>query len=256
MQRKDIALLKSVKEFYNGLGNITLSNVRETANLRFSSFKDLKVVIEHLDKFPLITQKRADYELFKQALYIISKKDHLKPEGLQQIVNIKASLNLGLSPTLKAAFPNTKPVQRSEVMLQEIKDPHWLAGFTSGEGCFYVLNRKSKAIIGSTVTLCLQITQHSRDAKLIKGLISYLGCGLYSPDSKGEGVDFVVTRLSDITEKIIPFFTKYKIQGVKALDFTSFCKVAEIMKNKGHLTESGLDEIRLIKAKMNKGRIF
>lgn len=93
LHRKDLALLKSVKEFFNGLGNITLGNVRETANLRFSSFKDLKVVIEHLDKFPLITQKRADYELFKQVLYIISKKDHLKPEGLQQIVNIKASLN-------------------------------------------------------------------------------------------------------------------------------------------------------------------
>lgn len=40
--------------------------------------------------------------------------------------------------------------------------------------------------------------------------------------------------------------------GVKAKDFEAFCKAAEIMKVKGHTTESGLEEIHLIKAGMNK----
>jgi hypothetical protein len=53
--------------------------------------KDLKVIIEHFDKFPLITQKRADFELFKQAVEIMNRKEHLTPGGLQQIVNLKAS---------------------------------------------------------------------------------------------------------------------------------------------------------------------
>ena len=38
------------------------------------------------------------------------KGEHLKKEGLQSIINIRASLNLGLSEVLKAAFPNTIPV--------------------------------------------------------------------------------------------------------------------------------------------------
>jgi len=39
------------------------------------------------------------------------------------------------------------------------------------------------------------------------------------------------------------------------LDFADFKKTVEIMKTKGHLTESGLEEIGMIKAGMNKGRI-
>lgn len=37
---------------------------------------------------------------------------HLTEEGLQEIINNKASLNLGLSDRLKVAFPNTTPVPR------------------------------------------------------------------------------------------------------------------------------------------------
>jgi hypothetical protein len=223
--------------------------------LIFSSSKDLNVIIEHFDKFPLRTKKRADYELFKQVVELRDSKEHLTPAGFQKIVNLKASMNKGLPDTLSASFPNTIPVPRPLVVDQQIKDPNWLAGFASGEGSFYVLIPKSKAKTGFTVTLCLQITQHSRDAELVKGLIGYLGCGRYFYDSKGEGVDFLVTRLPDISEKIIPFFTKYPIEGVKAKDFADFCKVAEIMETKGHLTESGLNEIRIIKSGMNLRRI-
>jgi len=38
------------------------------------------------------------------------------------------------------------------------------------------------------------------------------------------------------------------IKGVKVQDFVNFCKVVEIVRNKGHLTESGLEQILLIKA--------
>jgi hypothetical protein len=69
-------------------------------------------------------------------------------------------------------------------------------------------------------------------------------------------VGFKVQKLSDITDRIIPFFKKYPIQGVKLKDFHDFCLVAELMKNKAHLTEEGLNRIRLIKAGMNTGRKF
>jgi hypothetical protein len=60
--------------------------------------------------------------------------------------------------------------------------------------------------------------------------------------------------LSDIVEKIIPFFNKYQLEGAKALDFADFCKVAELMKNKDHLNQVGLEQIRKIKVGMNTGR--
>jgi len=40
---------------------------------------------------------------------------------------------------------------------------------------------------------------------------------------------------------------------VKAKDFNDFCKFAEMMKEKKHLTKAGLEKIKKIKAGMNKG---
>jgi hypothetical protein len=65
---------------------------------------------------------------------------------------------------------------------------------------------------------------------------------------------FVVSKFSDNWEKIIPLYHKYPIKGAKALDFADWCKVALIMKEGGHLTQKGLDEIRKIKSGMNNGR--
>ena len=51
------------------------------------------VIIPHFDKYPLITQKRADFELFKTAFEIINHQEHLRIEGLRKLVAIKTSLN-------------------------------------------------------------------------------------------------------------------------------------------------------------------
>lgn len=67
-------------------------------------------------------------------------------------------------------------------------------------------------------------------------------------------VVFKVTKFSDLTRDIIPFFSKYPILGVKFKDFHDFCELADIMKEKGHLTEQGLKKICLIRDRMNTGR--
>jgi hypothetical protein len=64
------------------------------------------------DKYPLISRKRGDYLLFKQILSIIQLKEHLTLQGLQKIINIKATLNFGLSKELQLMFPETVPVPR------------------------------------------------------------------------------------------------------------------------------------------------
>ncbi len=58
---------------------------------------------------------------------------------------------------------------------------------------------------------------------------------------------FVVTKFSDIVEKIIPFFNKYPLLGVKQKDFLNFKLVASIISDKKHLTEEGLSQIKEIK---------
>lgn len=166
-------------------------------------------------------------------------------------MEIKSLINKGLSGQLKEAFPNlgSNNSQRCEV-IKDITSPSWISGFTSGEGCFKV--RISESVSHSTgyqIQLKFQITQQNRDKKLMEKLVSYLGCGYIS--ERGDIVDFHVTKFEDIINKIIPFFEKYPILGVKSENFKDFCKVAELMKNKEHLTEKGLEKIRLIKSNMN-----
>ena len=48
-------------------------------------------------------------------------KEHNTPEGLQKTVNIKASLNLGLSNDLKEAFPYTMAATKPEVYTKSNK---------------------------------------------------------------------------------------------------------------------------------------
>jgi hypothetical protein len=71
----------------------------------------------------LLTQKRADFLLFKQVIDLMLHKEHLTSKGLLDIVSLKASLNLGLSDVLKEAFPDTIPKDRPEVELKAIEDP-------------------------------------------------------------------------------------------------------------------------------------
>lgn len=131
---KDIAILELIKSYFGGVGN-NLKQGKNSVQYRVASLQDLtNVIIPHFDKYPLITQKRADFELFKMIIEIMNRKEHLTIEGIQKIIAIKASLNWGLSDELKAAFSNIIPIQRPLVVDQVIKDPNWISGFVTGEG--------------------------------------------------------------------------------------------------------------------------
>ncbi len=59
-------------------------------------------------------------------------KEHLTLQGLQKIINIRATLNFGLSKELQLMFPETIPVPRVLVETYKIPNPQWIAGFGIG----------------------------------------------------------------------------------------------------------------------------
>jgi len=120
---KDINLLQQIKSYF-GVGNIS-KEYKNILQYRVTSIKDLtNKIIPHFEKFPLITQKKADFILFKEAIDLITRKEHLTAEGLEKIVAIKASINLGLSDVLKTAFSKIVPAKRPVIKDQKIFDPH------------------------------------------------------------------------------------------------------------------------------------
>lgn len=243
-----------IQEFF-GVGSITIN--KNTANYQVTSMKDLLIIIEHFNKYLLRTQKHKYFILFAKAYDIILNKEHLT--NLQWLVNIRASMNKGLPERLALDFPDTKPEVNQEFILKkDVKLPdfyHWIAGFVTGEGCFFVKTSKSKTHkLGLSVNLNFIVVQNLNDTVLMEEIKSVLGCGYVTINETSQIARFSVTKLSDIQNIIIPFLDKYPIVGEKVKDYEDFKKVSYLMTNKSHLTEEGLKEILTIKSKMNFNR--
>jgi LAGLIDADG endonuclease len=54
-----------------------------------------------------------------------------------------------------------------------------MAGFITGEGCFFIKVNKSRHTAGVGVQLVFQVSQHIRDQELLKSFVSYFNCGQY-----------------------------------------------------------------------------
>jgi LAGLIDADG DNA endonuclease family protein len=253
LKNEDFNLLCQIKDYF-GVGSIT-KHGSTTLEYRVTSLKDLGVILSHFEKYPLISQKWADYELFKSAILLLKSKEHLTKNGFDKILAIKSSMNKGLSEELQLVFPYISSVNRPILLDKNVKDPHWLAGFTSAEGCFLVYLRNcSTTKLGKAISLKFSIAQHSRDTELLEKFITTFECGRIELKLSRSAVYLVVTKFQDITDKIIPFFDKYTIKGVKASDYSDFKKVAMLITKKAHLTDKGISEIKLIKSNMNSLR--
>ena len=251
---KDLALLEEIKLFFN-VGNITKLG-EESVQYRVSGINDLNVIINHFDKFSLLTYKQLDFLLFKEVVELIRDKKHLSLEGLNRIISIKASLNSEeLSEKLSLTFLDVVPALKPKAYDKKIKSLHWLAGFTDAEGCFFIALKKSLlSKLGETVWLRFILTQHLRDKDLLESIICTIGCGRYIT-KPGYG-EIIVEKFSDVYGKILPIFEEFKLQGIKSKEFEDFKKAALIIKDKTHLTREGLDEVKKIKGRMNKNRKY
>ena len=263
LNSKDLNLLESIKNTaFGGVGSISKSG--KSVIFAVESVKDLPLIINHFDKYPLITQKISDYLIFKQCYDIIIKNEHLTEMGLLKILSLKSSLNLGLPDSLKLAFPNIISKDRPEYFFNEIPDPFWVSGFTSGDGSFHVVDVKNK---GKTtgVLARFSIHLHLRDLEVLKGLSTYFKSINSNIENTKEEIknisiseksaNFQISKFSDVTNIIIPFFNKYPILGVKSLDFEDFKKICSLMQTKNHLNSvSELDKILEIKSNMNLRR--
>ena len=255
LHKKDLMILQEIQTYF-GTGYIR-NDLNNKVKFKVESVKDIvNKVIPHFDKYPLITQKLADYLLFRDVVNMMINKEHLTKKGLNKIVSIKAVINLGLPAELQAYFPDVIPTFRPRVENKTVPDSQWMAGFTSAEGCFKItlVKRPNRRI--DQVYLVFQITQHSRDERLLESFIAFFGCGILEASSRDPIVNFSVYKFSDNYEKIIPFFQKCSVFGVKSENFKDWCRAAEIIQAKQHTTEEGLNRIITLKLGINKGRPF
>nr|YP_009517168.1 LAGLIDADG homing endonuclease [Blastosporella zonata]YP_009517205.1 LAGLIDADG homing endonuclease [Blastosporella zonata]AYE93092.1 LAGLIDADG homing endonuclease [Blastosporella zonata]AYE93093.1 LAGLIDADG homing endonuclease [Blastosporella zonata] len=251
---KDLALLDSIKNKFC-VGNISKSG-EKAVTYAVDSIKEIPVIINHFDKYPLLTNKLSDYLVFKQCFEIIKQGNHLTEIGLLEIVSLKSNLNLGLPVKVKEAFPNVPEVNKLEYKFNGIPNPFWIAGFTSGEGSFHILPRNSN-IAKQELFARFSIHLHIRDLEVLQGISTYFKEDLSEKKLSltDKSAQLQISKFSVINNIIIPFFNKHPLLGMKRLDFIDFCKVCDILKTKEHLTSKTVyNQIIEIKSGMNLNR--
>jgi len=128
----------------------------------------------------------------------------------------------------------------------------YLAGFTDGEGSFNVSFRpRPDYSVPWKVSLCFNISQ--RDPIVLTLCKKHLECGTMRQRQDGVWY-YEVNNLNPIVENVIPFFERfYFLSAKKKRDFAKFVQLAKLMKQGGHLTRSGIEEILRIRSEMNDG---
>jgi LAGLIDADG endonuclease len=134
-------------------------------------------------------------------------------------------------------------------------DPHWIAGFVDGEGCFHIsINLHNDMEFGFQVLPEFTVVQHERDVEILYALKSYFNCGVVRVNH-GDRMAFRVRGLEHLRCIIIPFFDLYPLRTRKRIDFEKFKDVLELMHQKQHLTQGGIEKIRSISMSMNRKQI-
>ena len=134
-------------------------------------------------------------------------------------------------------------------------DPEWITGFVDGEGCFHVsVNENETMKCGYQVLPEFTVVQHERDVAVLHALKAHFGCGVVRKNH-GDRMAYRVRALDHLLDRIVPFFVKYPLKTRKRTDFEKFRDVLLVMKEGGHLNGDGVERIRDITARMNRGSL-
>ena len=130
----------------------------------------------------------------------------------------------------------------------------WITGFVDGEGCFHVgIARHEGMSVGVQVLPEFTVVQHERDAQLLHAIKAYFGCGVVRTNH-GDRLAYRVRSQQHLLERILPFFEKHPLRSKKHVDFLKFRDVLLMMQKGEHLKGGGLERIREIASKMNRGQ--
>lgn len=130
--------------------------------------------------------------------------------------------------------------------------PSYFSGYVDGEGCFCIsINKSRRSKLGWEIRPSFSVSQNRDRSEVLYLLKEYLNCGSIRSDSSDNTLKYEVRSLTDLLEKVIPHFDKYKLLSSKNRSYIVFKEVCQRMGMKNHLSKGGLKEIVLLSGKVN-----
>ena len=126
----------------------------------------------------------------------------------------------------------------------------FLSGFALGEGSFMLVCRKRGAPAGRfRISAAFNVSQ--RDRAPLELFRATVGCGTMRQAGNG-GWYWEVNRLSDLSHRVVPFFDRFPIVGVKAQDFGAW-RSAVALLSAGDLSDQDYVKVLALRERMNRG---
>jgi hypothetical protein len=126
----------------------------------------------------------------------------------------------------------------------------FLSGFALGEASFMlVCRRRDDYERRWKVSAAFNVSQ--KDRAPLELFQETLGCGSIRR-AGNDGWYWEVNRLSDIVNRIIPFFDRFPLLGKKADDYTRFRRAVGLL-NKGVLSDTDYVAVLQLRERMNGG---
>src|SRR3989344_8190588 len=131
---------------------------------------------------------------------------------------------------------------------KQVISNEYLAGFTDGEGCFYVgFSKRLDLPLKWQVITEFHVSQNPGGKNVLEVFSKRLGCGYLKPnherDLKDKSWILIVKDRKDLQRKVIPFFRKYPLFTTKRNDFEVFEQVLLLIEKGKHLQKEGFNRI-------------
>ncbi len=248
LHKDDTSVLKDI---YKTLGIGIIGTVGQYSYFRVTKQKELFILREILEGYPLNSTKYLNDLAFYQALVLYTKTRTKTSELLDEILTIKNSMN----------------TNRSNFELPKSKDfritPNWFVGFLEGDGSFSILR--------DNLSMRFNIWQAKCDLALLEAIKDFINNlpGDYKSRRKTEGVVTLTVRSAaanantkalvsigvsntDFIQNVfIPFLDTLLFRTKKGKAYYYWKTVLSLKKLGLHYTDEGLKIIGLIINKMN-----
>ena len=127
----------------------------------------------------------------------------------------------------------------------------YLSGYADGEGSFCIsFSPRNKLRTKIEIRPSFSVSQNSDRSEVLKLFQQVLDCGTIRPDRSDKTLKYEVRSLSDLIERVIPFFERYLLKSSKKHDFVLFSQVCNILK-KRNLNKTDLEDIIQLATRMN-----
>jgi LAGLIDADG endonuclease len=227
-----------------GAGSIFVESKNDMAHFRI---RDLKVINEKIfpifDKYPLLTTKYFNYNIFKEAYRILDNKDFTKLEKSNLLENLL--LTKPSNSYICPAWDNASQPLIDANEAKKIISKAWLIGFIEAEGSFYLVSKSSSRIVHA-----FGLTQ-KLDQIVLEGIRLVLGISTKVIFKEKYNHYILDTTNSRAISNVIDYFNN-SMKGMKAVEYKVWSR--SFNKNKGNYEKlvkirDQLRKLRSVKAK-------